>query len=109
MPIQLLSLVHLPIGNNKKYAAKFTHYLDGKWQPLTTRFGSQGYSDYTMSISDKRKSLYLARHIREKDLWYNKPMSAAALSRWLLWNKPTLKGSLLDYIHRFNIDANHIL
>ena len=29
-------------------------------------------------------------------------MSPAALSRWLLWNLPTLKESVDDYINRFD-------
>jgi hypothetical protein len=31
-------------------------------------------------------------------------MSAGALSRWLLWNKPTLKESLEDFKNKFNLN-----
>ena len=30
-------------------------------------------------------------------------MTAGALSRWILWNKPTISGSLKDIQKRFNI------
>jgi hypothetical protein len=31
------------------------------------------------------------------------PTSAGALSRWILWNKPTFKASLADYKRRFGL------
>ena len=30
-------------------------------------------------------------------------MTAGSLSRYILWNKPTLKGSISDYRKRFNL------
>ena len=33
---------------------------------------------------------------------WQKPMSAGSLSRYILWNKPTLKASISDYKKRFN-------
>jgi len=40
------------------------------------------------------------RH-RTRENW-NNPMSAGSLSRWILWNKPTLKASISDYKRKFN-------
>lgn len=62
-------------------------------------FGAIGYEDYTMHGDEKRKTLYLNRH-RKNENW-NDPKSAGALSRWILWNEPTIAESLRDYKRRF--------
>jgi hypothetical protein len=54
-----------------------------------------------MHGSKERKKLYLKRHKSRED--WNDPKSAGALSRWILWNKPTLEASIKDYIKRFNM------
>lgn len=62
-------------------------------------FGSRGMSDYTHHKDPDRKQLYLQRH-RARENW-NNPYTAGSLSRWILWNKPTLKASIADYKRRF--------
>lgn len=81
----------------KKYMAIF--YQDGK-KIKTTHFGAAGMSDYTKHKNKSRKKRYMNRH-RSRENW-NNPMSAGALSRWILWNKPTLKASIDDYKKKFN-------
>lgn len=68
----------------------------------TVHFGATGYSDYIKSGGDDRKKeLYIKRHqVREN---FNNYMSAGALSRWILWNKPTLNESIKDYKKKFNL------
>ena len=34
---------------------------------------------------------------------FNKFMTACSLSRWVLWNKPTISASIKDYKKRFNL------
>ena len=65
-------------------------------------FGAVGYSDYISSGGDNvKKRAYIARHkVNEK---WDDPMTPATLSRYLLWNKPTLDESLKDFRKRFNI------
>jgi len=75
-----------------KYIAYFN---DG----TATRFGSYGMSDYTQHKDKERRRLYRIRHA--KDLLTHNPKRAGYLSYYLLWNKPTLEGSLKDYIRRF--------
>jgi|TARA_R110000764_G_scaffold40743_6_gene91090 hypothetical protein len=70
-------------------------------RPKTIHFGSAGMSDFTKNKDEKRKSLYIARHKARED-WTN-PKTAGALSRWILWNKPTFKASVADYKKRFNL------
>ena len=64
-------------------------------------FGAEGMSDFTKHKDEERKELYLARH-KKNENWEN-PFSAGALSRWILWNKPTLKDSIADYKKHFHL------
>ncbi len=77
-------------------------------------FGASGYRDYTL-INDKNskfyleklldrnvvKASYIRRH-REKENW-NNPLTAGALSRYILWNKKTLNASIRDFKQRFKV------
>ena len=67
----------------------------------TTHFGQAGAGDFTKTGDEEKKKNYIARH-RPRENW-NDPKSAGALSRFVLWNKPTLQGSIRDYKSRFNV------
>lgn len=84
-------------NSKKKYMAVF--YENSK-RIKTTHFGCAGMSDYTKHKDPARKQRYMNRHKATED--WSKPMSAGALSRYILWNKPTLKSSISDYKKRFN-------
>lgn len=90
--VQIRRLVKSPI-RGKKYRAYFD---DGTHKD----FGASGYSDYTKHHDTQRRSRYLARH-RKNENWSN-PKSAGALSRYILWNKPSLSASMRDYNRRFS-------
>lgn len=77
---------------------KYVAVFDNPYQKVP--FGALGYSDFIESGDLKKKKAYLARH-RVRENW-NDPRSAGALSRWVLWNKPTLEESIKDYIKRFH-------
>jgi len=64
-------------------------------------FGAMGYEDYTQTGDKKQKRNYLARH-KKRENW-NDPKTPGALSRWILWNKPTLKESIKHYIKKFHM------
>ena len=65
-------------------------------------FGDSRYEDFTTHGDDKRKSSYLARH--RNGLWSKKGIHTAGFwSRWLLWNKSSLKASIKDIEKRFNV------
>ena len=81
----------------KKLMAVFT--MDNG-RKKTVHFGASGMSDYTKHRDDERKKRYLNRH-RANENW-SAPMTAGALSRWILWNKPTRGASISDYKRRFN-------
>jgi len=82
----------------KKLQAKFT-LKNGRTR--TTHFGAAGMDDYTKTRDKDRKQLYLKRHRRNEN--WNNPLSAGALSRWVLWNKETRGASINDYKRRFNL------
>ena len=84
---------------DKKFMAIF--YDDEGKKVKTTHFGAKGMSDFTIHKDKERKERYLDRH-RKRENW-NDPMSAGSLSRWILWNKPTLKASIADYKKRFKL------
>ncbi len=64
-------------------------------------FGSKGSSTYIDHKDDKKKEAYLARH-KANENW-NNPLTAGALSRWILWNKKTLSASIEDFKKRFKL------
>lgn len=67
----------------------------------TSHFGASGYSDFTKHKDINRKKRYISRH--QKREYWKKPMTAGALSRWVLWNKLTLKASIADYKKKFKL------
>lgn len=91
---------------SKKYRAVF--YDDGKEFRHTdfgaVRKGGTPYEDYTTHKNLSRKDNYISRHeTNEKDLWKTDPFAPATLSRFVLWNKPSLRESWDDYKKRFDI------
>ena len=94
--VKLLSIKPSKI-KGKKYTAVFQ--VDDKTK--TTHFGASGYTDFIKSGGDlKRKKAYIARHKKEN---WTTPMTAGTLSRYILWNLPTLKASIADYKKRFKV------
>ena len=97
-------------NKTKKYTAVFL--VDGQERRIS--FGASGYRDYTL-ISDKTSKFYLpnksdrdvvkASYIRrhEKRENWNDPMTAGSLSRFLLWERPTLKGAIKAFKKRFKL------
>ena len=83
---------------SKKMMAVF---YDGDKKVKTTHFGASGMSDYTIHKDEARKELYINRH-RKNENWGDY-MSAGSLSRWILWNLPTVAGSIKDYKRKFGL------
>ena len=83
----------------KKMMAIF--YDEARKKIKTTHFGASGYNDYTITNDLQAKMNYLARH-KDREYWLIF-MTAGSLSRWILWNKTTLKESIEDYMNKFNL------
>lgn len=85
--------VYLSTKAGKKYTVEY----DGK----KIHFGASGYQDYTIHKDNTRKERYIMRH-QARENWSN-PKTPGFWSRWLLWNKPTLKASAADIRRQFGI------
>ena len=92
--MKLVSITKATDGKHK-YTAIFS---DPK---KTTHFGALGYDDFTKTKDVTQKEAYLARH-KTRENW-DMPTSSGALSRWILWNLPSVKASIADFKKRFNI------
>jgi hypothetical protein len=84
---------------DKKWEIQLQDEQTGKIKRAS--FGAKGYSDFTQHQDPKRKERYIARH--QPNEWWLDPLKPGTLSRYILWNKPTIKESLQDYLKRFNI------
>ncbi len=91
--LKLVKIVKSP-KTEKKLRAYFS---DG----THTDFGAKGYSDFTLHKDPERRDRYDNRHKIRED--WNNPKTAGSLSKWVLWNKPSLKASISDYKRRFNL------
>ena len=89
------------IKKSTKKGKKFMAIFDCDGNIKTIHFGAEGMSDFTKNKDPKRKERYLKRH-KPRENW-NDPETAGALSRWILWNKPTLKASINDFKKRFKL------
>ena len=84
-------------NQNKKYDA----IVNGD---KSISFGAAGYSDYTLHKDPVRKQNYIKRHSSE-DWSRNNLLSPAWLSRFILWEKPSLEEAVKNanlkhkYVH----------
>jgi len=91
----------------KKWVAK-----DGK---RTIHFGQENARDYTLMNKkgskhylpskeerDKVRSAYQSRHAKDN---LDNPFSPGALSYYILWTAPTMKGGIKNYEKKFGIDV----
>jgi hypothetical protein len=67
-----------------------------------TPFGDATMENFTIHRNPLRKERYLSRH-RSRENWRD-PKTAGALSRWILWNEPTIAGSIKSFKRRFNLE-----
>jgi hypothetical protein len=87
-----------------------SHKKEKKWDAVFEKngkekvvpFGQKGYSDYTKHKDKTRKARYLKRHSGMGEHW-QKPDTPGALSKWVLWNKPTFEASVKDFKKRFQL------
>ena len=94
-----------------------SHRPEKKWDAVFEKdngkekvvpFGQKGYKDFILFTKQSKKTgkihkqRYLKRHGHMGESW-NKPDTPGALSRWVLWNKPSFKASVSDYKKRFKL------
>ena len=93
-----------PNNDKYKYEAVFINLETNKEKKVP--FGASLYNDYIIynkigskEEADKHKERYIKRHDKIGD--FENPITPASLSRYILWNKPTIGASLRDYLKRF--------
>ena len=75
----------IDLENNKKY-----------------HFGAKNYEDFTITGDVEQKNRYLKRHQKESPNWtftLENLVKPSFLSRFILWNKPTIRASV-NYIEQ---------
>jgi hypothetical protein len=101
-----MKLIYIKVSTNKdkKLMAKFE--LENK-KTKTIHFGARGYKDYTIYYkknieeANMKKKAYIARHKENED--WNDPLTAGTLSRYILWEKPTIEASIKYYVNKFKL------
>jgi hypothetical protein len=94
-------------GYDKTYYPYKSDKPDKKYFIITSSgkkiyFGQAGASDMTQHKDEKRKFRYIRRHFAMGENWEKSGIDTAGFwSRWLLWNKPTIKESYADIKKRF--------
>lgn len=80
-------------NKNKKYKAVVNN-------EKIIHFGDSRYQDYTSHKDPKRKNNYISRHSNEN--WSKSNIASPAfLSRFVLWEKPTLQGSINNLNNKY--------
>ena len=93
------------IEPSKVKSKKFVVYEEFDDGTISKRvnFGATGYEDFTMHKDSDRMDRYIMRH-RSGENWSKTGiMTAGFWSRWILWNKPSMRGSINDTKDRFDI------
>ncbi len=75
---------------------KYTAIVDNK---KSINFGQKGFFDFTQHKDEARKNRYIQRHAKNED-WSN-PLTAGFYSRWITWEKPTLKEAVNNVNKKF--------
>jgi hypothetical protein len=100
-----MKVVHLEPSENRN--KKWTVVLQDKTKQHRVSFGAVGYNDFTLFpdrvVAEERKRLYLIRHKDKEDWTRSGILTAGFWSRWILWNKPSVKESFNDVKKRFNL------
>ena len=96
--------MEIVITKSKKSDKKYDARINGE---KTVSFGATGYSDYTKHKDKDRKEAYIARH-KNEDWSKSNIASPAWMSRYILWEKPTLKGAV-DNANKKYKDVKFIL
>ena len=99
--LSLISIKKSP-KKDKKYVASFCK--NGRIKQ--THFGAKGYQNYggvgkARHLSKERKKRYIQRH-KSRENWSD-PTSAGALSRYVLWDKPSFREGVASFKRRFKL------
>ena len=80
-------MINIVIQKSHNPKKKYDAIINGS---KTISFGAVGYEDYTTHRDETRKQNYIKRHSNE-DWSISNLESAAWMSRYILWEKPSLQ------------------
>ena len=86
------------IKRSNKPDKKFDVVLDNT---KTISLGFKSMSDFTLHKDPERKARYIARHKSNEDWAKSGIKTAGFYAKHVLWNKPTLQGSINHLNHRY--------
>lgn len=101
--MKLLKIVKSP-KKEKKLMAVFDL---GEGKTKTVHFGAKTYGDYTVyhkkdpGLAREKRRQYIARHSATEN--WRSPTTPGALSRYVLWEKPTVRSAISAYKKRFRL------
>ena len=95
--------MQVTIEKSKNPKKKYTAKTDNK----TISFGAKGYEDFTIHRDTSRRENYIKRHLAQQD-WNIKNLSAGFLSRYVLWEEPTVKKAV-EKLNRKYKSVNFVL
>ena len=90
------NMIRVQISPSQRRDKKYKAVIDNT---KTVHFGYKGASDFTLNKSEERKQLYINRHRKRED--WTDPKTAGFYAKNILWNKPTIQGSIKDTNQRF--------
>ncbi len=97
-------MINIVIQKSKNVSKKYDAVINGD---KTISFGASGYSDFTLHKDPVRRTSYIKRHSNED--WSRADLlSAAWLSRYILWEKPSLEEAIRNANQKYN-DVHFIL
>ena len=68
----------------------------------TISFGQKGYEDFTMHGDESRRQSYIKRHGAQQDWTKKNLMTPGFMSRYVLWEAPTVRGAMAKLNKRYS-------
>lgn len=92
----------ISISESSKPDKKLMAIFENDGRRKTTHFGAKNMQDYTISHDKVRRELYLTRHAKREN--WNDPVTAGALSKWILWgNSTSRKTNIAEFKKHFGL------
>ena len=98
-----LMIIRKSNKKDKRLVAIFIRNVGEKSFVKMTHFGSATGSTYVDHHDNTKRMNYIKRHSQLNEDWTN-PYMAGTLSRFILWEEPTIEKALNAYKEKFNFE-----
>lgn len=95
------------IKPSRRAGKKLTAVFELAGRQKTVHFGAKSYQDFTRywkrdpALAKAKRQAYITRHRVTED--WKDPTTPGALSRYILWEKPTVAASIAAFRRRFRV------